>query len=333
MYCGFCCTIIKNKCHFGEIFRTYVHRTSACRNFSEMIHMKTSLLSFCFVLLSTLLHAQQTGKVDYPNLGISFTIPDGWVGQETDGGFMIGHYTIPGLILLSPHEVRNLEDMKREAAMGMSDGMTIDLRLSAEISALGNNAISADYTGTIQGQPARAFAIGIINPQGSGVNIVAMSSTTEFSQALKDAAMSVYRSLNLKKADTGDLVRQWKEGLANTRLTYMESYTSSPSYDGGMGGGYSSQTVIDLCGEGYFNFSSQGSISVGGDGVSGSSSGSNRGNGTWAIEAQTGEAVLVLRFHSGEVRSYSLDYRDDKLFLNGNRFFRTTSGDHAPACY
>lgn len=295
--------------------------------------MKTLSFLFCSLLFSLSLAAQQTGKVDYPNLGISFTIPDGWVGQETDGGFMVGHYTIPGLILLSPHEVRTLEDMKREASMGMSDGVTIDLRLSAAIKTLAANAISAEYTGTIQGQSARAVAIGLINTEGSGVNIIAMSTTGEFSPALETAAMDIYRSLVLKKADTGDLIRQWKDGLANSRLTYMESYNSTPSYDGGIGGGMNSKTVIDLCREGYFNYSSQGSISLGGDGISGSSSGSNRGNGTWSIEAQTGEAVLVLRFHNGEVKSYSLDYRDDKVFLNGTRFFRTTSGEYAPACY
>lgn len=295
--------------------------------------MRALFIILFIASLSGSLFGQQTGPVDYPALGIRFTIPEGWVGQEGDGGFMIGHYTIPGIIILSPHEVRQMEDMKREARAGMYDEQGTALQLSGTLQDLSPTAIAGNYQGSLQGTPAKAYAIGVINNVGTGVNIIAVSTPAEYSPALEKAAMDVYRSLELKKAETGPIIEEWQNALSNSRLTFLESYNSAPSYDGAIGGGMNSKTQIDLCSQGYFNFYESSSVSLGGDGISGSSSGRGQGSGTWSIKAEYGAPVLVLSFHDGSVRSFELQYQDEKIFLNGKRFMRTTSGEYAPACY
>ncbi|MEE9373884.1 MAG: hypothetical protein V3V00_12610 [Saprospiraceae bacterium] len=39
----------------------------------------------CTILSIITLNAQETGIVNYKQLGLSFEIPSGWVGQETEG--------------------------------------------------------------------------------------------------------------------------------------------------------------------------------------------------------------------------------------------------------
>ena len=84
--------------------------------------MKPSVtLFFLFaILFSQSAMAQKTGRVDYPTLGISFTIPSGWVGQETETGFLMGHNSIPGMILMIPHDQKyDLQAMRAEAQAGI----------------------------------------------------------------------------------------------------------------------------------------------------------------------------------------------------------------------
>jgi hypothetical protein len=294
--------------------------------------MKYALhLLFALVMASTLT-AQKSGSVDYPALGLSFTIPSGWVGQETEGGFAIGHNSIPGIILMLPHETRTVEQLSQEAQQGIQDANGTALTLQGSIQNLGANTIKGHYTGTLEWQPVKALGIGMVNPNGTGVTILALSTPDKYGNDLEKAASQLHTSVVFKKVDHGPILKQWEQQLANTRLTYMDSY-NSPSYtDGGISGGYSSKTKIELCAAGYFNFNSRSNMSLGGDGVSGYSHGKDQGNGTWRIDTRSGQPHLILEFYNGDVSEYSLAYDDDKLMLNGRRFFRTTAGEYAPDC-
>ena len=63
------------------------------------------------------LPAQQTGKVDYPYLGISFTIPEDWLGQEQQGFYLMGSNTTPGYLMISTHEATSLDQLRELATM------------------------------------------------------------------------------------------------------------------------------------------------------------------------------------------------------------------------
>jgi len=128
-------------------------------------------------------------------------------------------------------------------------------------------------------------------------------------------------------------VEKWKYELSNVKLTYMDSYYS-PSYsDGGISGGYESKKVFDLCKAGYFHYYGSDNTALGGDYASGYSAGSSRGSGSWDVIANAaGQPVLQLKFNGGEVWEYRIEMKDKKLFLNGDRYYRTWSGEYAPSC-
>lgn len=297
-------------------------------------------LSFFFTLLFStfflqVITAQQTGKVDYKTLGVSFEIPEGWVGQEVNGVFLIGHNTIPGVIMLTTNEARTMEQMKQEARAGIIDQQGTNLQISSDFESVANNGIGAEFEGILEYQVAKAYVIGLLNPFGSGMTIAYMTLKDLYTSQHKSAAVVLAKSVKFRKPVYGPIVKEWKEKLNGVRLTYMDSYSSidysNPNYTSG--GGYSSKTVIDLCAQGYFTFNGSHSLSVDAPGVSAGSNGNDQGAGSWKVIANTaGQAVLQLNYHNGDISEYVLTMEGDKTMLNGNRYFRTWTGENAPYC-
>jgi hypothetical protein len=289
--------------------------------------MKT-LLPLFLVAITTFFfanaQAQKTGRVDYKFLGISFTIPDGWVGQESDAALVIGSYTTPGMIVVTTHEAKTMEQLRMEARQPMQDGNGTNLMITGQLEDLGSNAIGGDLSGTMQYQAIKGYAIGVVNPHGSGVLIMTAALPAEYSDALKQAAMNIKNSLQFRQPETGQIVQQWKAQVGGRRLTYMDSYYS-PSYtDGGISGGYSSETIIELCNSGDFYHSAKSDVSASGAGVSALGYSNGQGQGKWEIKVNaTGGPILQLNFYNGEVYTYDLTFQDKYLHMNGRKYFRT----------
>ncbi|CAN0126859.1 unnamed protein product, partial [Chrysoparadoxa australica] len=121
-------------------------------------------------------------------------------------------------------------------------------------------------------------------------------------------------------------VAQWKAKFQNVRLTYMDSYSSNG------GGGYSSEEVIDLCAQGYFNFNGSNNISLGTPGSSVAQANDKMGAGKWSVVNENGQSLLVLLYNNGRAAEYQLELRDGKLFMNDYRYFMTYEGELAPNC-
>ena len=262
--------------------------------------MKSLLLPFLLVIVVNL-YGQATGKIDYKHLGLSFTIPDGWMGQEAEMGYVMA--SIPGLILLIPHDqTYTVEQLRAQARAGLNEGNGTNLQLTGTLADLGRDAVGGEFAGTLEWQPARAYVIGMHNPYGRGLTILAMTTTDQYNDNYAGYAKAVSNSIQFRKPEAKEDIGEWKEWLKNVKLTYRESYSSiSPGVDGMTGGGYNSSR--------------------------------NGGNGTWDITVGVdGSPVLSLVFNDGSTASYTLSYRDNKLYLDGERYFRIRDGDYAPNC-
>lgn len=297
--------------------------------------MKNYLTLFAILLVGSNIFGQTTGKVDYKHLGVSFTIPNGWVGQEAEMGYLIASNTIPGIILLLPHDQPyNIDQIKAQAQAGLDEGNGTNMQMSGTLENLKSNAVGAEFTGTLEWQPAKAYIIGMSNPHGYGISIMAMTTSDKFNDNYAGYAKAVMNSVQFRKPESKEDIGEWKEWMKNVKLTYMESYSSSSvGVDGMTGGGYSLSKEIDLCGAGYFIYYGSSSISTGSDNSSAFGNSQSNGNGSWDIRVgPDGNPQLVLNFNDGQVSAYTLTYKDEKLYLNGTRYFRTKSGEYAPAC-
>ncbi len=298
--------------------------------------MKNSNILFIFLLIFMMfgqLTGQQTGEVNYEQLGISFTIPDGWVGQESNGVYLMGSNSVPGFILLMVQSYPDLEAMKKDLEAGYSEGIGTNLNPTSKLEDLGNDALGAVYSGTLEGQPAKGYIIGALNPHGQEVGIMAITTAQQYSEAQPNAAKAVWRSLKFSEIKTAPIAQQWKEKLSNVKLTYMDSYYSSSYTDGGISGGYETKNIFDLCGAGYFNYYGSDNMSAGGDFSSAYSSNSSRGSGTWDVLIDAnGAPVLQLQFNNGQTWEYNIEMKEKEFYMNGKRYYRTWSGDYAPNC-
>lgn len=291
-----------------------------------MLFRKHCLIFIVLSLLSyNALANPQTGEIDYPALGIQFTVPQGWLGQETEAGFVMGSHTEAGLLLVSTHEEKSLDALKQQASQVIRDG-SVQLQKSGQFVNLNKNAIGVEFSGYADGQAAKAFIAGVLNPHGLGVTVMALTSTAAYTQRHQQLVNEVVNSLQFSKPIKPPIVDEWKQTLKGAKLTYMDSYYSSgPSYGGySTGGGYSSKVEIVLCQNGAFADSRNSSLSVDTGGAFGNTADSGQGNGSWTVVGNhRGGASLQLNYRDGSQAVYELDYREKKTYLNNTRYFRT----------
>ena len=89
------------------------------------------LFVLIFILNFSMMEAQQ--KIDLPDFGLSFTIPEGWTGSEQDDYIVLGHQSIPGLMVLSENTSADAKSLKDLAMQGLRDS-GIDLQPKSEFS-------------------------------------------------------------------------------------------------------------------------------------------------------------------------------------------------------
>ena len=294
-------------------------------------------IKFCFLALliftANNVSAQQTGKINFEQIGIAFTIPSGWMGQEADGMYLMGSNTIPGLVLMIPQNYADMEAMKKDIQAGYADAAGTVLKPEGSIEVLGDGALGVVYTGTVEGQPAKGYLIGVLNPHGQEVGILSVTTIDQYSEAQPKVAKAIWKSLEFSEPTTGPIIEQWKKDLSGVKLTYMNSYSSSSYVDGGISGGYSTKIVFDLCSAGYFNYYGSDDMSMGGDYSSAYSSNKGKGSGSWDIVVSAdGSPLLQLKFNNGKVWEYHIEWKGEEFHMDGKRYFRTWSGDNAPSC-
>lgn len=272
--------------------------------------------------------------------GLRFEPPAGWVRQPAPEGYLFVAPDQRGLLAVLPHEIPTLEALRAEAGKGLADGAGTALRLEGAVEAFGETGLAADYAGWLEGSAARARVVGLVAPRGRGATIVVATAPEHYSDEYAALAATVAESVVFSEPPAqgasagsapaqaaGAEEREWQEFLQGCRLSHFDRYDS-----GYGGGGYSDETVIDLC-SGYFTYGDHGQTvfnatdPVSGDNAYLQSGGS--GSGQWSVVRQGGESVLELRFQDGSTRSHTLGYEDGKTFLDGRRWLRTCNPNDA----
>ena len=294
--------------------------------------MQRILMALALALSCIAGHAEQTSRIDYPYLGIQFSVPSGWQGGESEEAYLMGSNTEPGLLAIFVNDAQTPADLKAETDNGIIDD-DLQLARSSDFVQVGAQGLGAQFSGYADGQAARAFIIGLINPFGQGLTIAAITSKEQYSGRYQELALALANSVAFAAPKESEKTKEWRDWLKGRRLTYMySSYSTDGSYYDASGqtyGAYSSmsRTVkIDLCSDGSFAYysSSQSSFdNVGGFG--GYASGDDT-RGRWqAATLADGETTLVLDFASGESTEYDLSYADSKVYLDDTRYFGTDS--------
>lgn len=281
----------------------------------------------CIAMTSPLL-AQDTGVKEYPYLGIQFTIPENWIGRESDVGYMLGSNTEAGFILLMPHDAQTLDELKAEAANGLFDENGTALQLKGSLDKLGDHGVGGSFSGTVEFQPAKSYIAAVINPFGKGVMVLAVTDDKNYSNRYADLAKQVASSLKFAHPKESPVAREWKETLKGAKLTYLNT-TGGSSYSGYSG--TSSRSEILLCSNQQFSYYSSNSSSFDINAGFGSANSSDNGTGKWEVASgDSGNALLKLHFNNGREFEYQISLHQNKTYLGETRYFRTY--DHGE-CY
>jgi hypothetical protein len=86
-----------------------------------------------------------TGKeIGDPSWGFKFIPPSGWVYQQATAGWILGHNTIPGMIIILPHMMQNMQEVQQEMLKGIQEEGSY-LQLTGNLTSQENNILTGDY--------------------------------------------------------------------------------------------------------------------------------------------------------------------------------------------
>jgi hypothetical protein len=228
-------------------------------------------------------------RVSDAQLGFSFVPPAGWKVQKQAQGYILGHDTLKGFILIAPHNFNSLEQIQAEAGQGLVDAQSgIQLMPTGSFQPLGANGLAAEFSGTFQGQAARAYAVGLLAPGGGGVTILTATVADAYTPDHAQAVQAIAGSMTFAAPQSDTALMQW---IAGKYWTYSGS------------GGYSSERTVHLCPDGRYYDSAESSASGSFDNrASGSDWGTasqSRGSARWTIRGTRQQGVITLTYADG----------------------------------
>ena len=274
---------------------------------------------FYFLFLSPVMTCfSQNRKVDLPEYGVSFEIPNGWNAQVEGDYIFMGHTRIPGLIVIFENTAKTPEELKKNALQGIVDE-GVSLKPEGDFT-IHENKVEGYYSGLFQGTQVKAYAVGLISRVGSGFTALVLTETSKFSSVHEEEMDKLVSSVRFSEIQGTYSTEQWKGWLAGRQLRYL--YSSGGSDYGGGYSGTSQDTQIDLCSDGTFLYYSSSSSSFDGSGGFGYAHGNEDSTGKYEIYGSTGRTYLKLGFNTGEEVVYEVTTNDeDHTLLDGTRYF------------
>lgn len=292
-------------------------RLSALRGWGAMLALLGGLAATAVNAGST-----DAGRViALPQQGLRITLPAGFEAQEVAAGLLLRSAALAGIVLITPHEHRDLAALRRDAEAGLADGGGTELRLHGELRAVGESGLAGEFRGRLDGAPARAHIVGLINPFGDGLTVIAATTPEQYGTAHEALALRLARAIVFEPPRPPAIVDEWRQVLSNRRLA---RHTSSYSSSGGGYSGFQSSVEFHLCADGRFGYGARESGSTQGGGVVGSTRGGQNAQGRYEVIADAaGQPWLQLRYEGGRVERYRLTMVGGRTHLNGERYFRT----------
>ncbi|WP_299211766.1 hypothetical protein [uncultured Dokdonia sp.] len=265
-------------------------------------------LLFFFQLKS---NAQQ--QVSLEDFGLSFTLPAGWTGDIQGDYIVLGHTSIPGMMILSENSNRTIEAVVSMAQQGIqADGF--NLTADGTFKTVSSKRAEGFYKGTYDYSTAvKAYAIGLIDGQGKGMSILVLTETNAFANDHINAANQLAKSVQFFTPKASPATLQWQNQLVGKKLTHR--YTS------GGAGGSSVTRIITLCANGTFTFYANTHANLDGPGGFGYANSNQDSRGNYTIYSIQNNSYLTLHFENGKESEYTLT-RDENgyTFLESSRY-------------
>ena len=237
----------------------------------------------------------------------SFDAPQGWQYQKDMNGATLGHNTVPGLILLFPHELKTISELKIQMQQGLNEDEGY-LQLQGKLHTMGKNTLVGDYTGIYQMQQVKAKGYGTFSPYSGGAFVIAMSTPQSYSSQLLAAGKAIVKSIRYKKIDNSKRTN-------NTRMSeyFVGKWSTYTKYSETHIYFYPNGTYVSTNSSSYGN--SDASM-----GATWGMAGDNNNRGSWQVQGNMKSGRITLTAQNGE-HSY-IDYRiqGPEMYFNGTLY-------------
>lgn len=274
-------------------------------------------LVFIFQFIAITAFSQKA--VSFQELGLSFELPEGWNGQIQEEYYLVGHETMPGLMIIFQNSAANTKELKASAQQGIYDE-GVQLKPSSGFELKGSNKIEGFYEGIFDGAQVKCFGVGIINSKGSGITILMITTKDQFTDRHISEAKKLASSVVFSEASDSEQTVAWKDDLVGRQLRYIDTNTSS-DYDGGMSG-TSDDIIIKLYADGNFYYYSNSSASFSAQSGFGYTDATKSNEGNFTIYSIGVDSYLELTFLDGKIYEYTLTKSGEgETYLNGERYF------------
>jgi hypothetical protein len=249
--------------------------------------------------------------------GFTFAVPEGWLYQQGPDGAVLGHNSIPGMIIVMPHMTQNVQEVLGEMRQGLVEE-GVQLYPAGDLRKIDSGIIAGDYQGLFNGQRVKATVIGTVSSEGGGAYIFALALPQEFNDELGSAAMSIAQNMHYVKSDSGSLMAHfagsWASFSSNTE-DYITFFAN---------GTYTNEYVASYSGEFTDAFSGE---QTGNWGVAGG----DQELGTWTIRGNRKSGMIILKSSDGS--TYEINYQVhvengvtywSEYYFNGSFYMKNT---------
>jgi len=243
-----------------------------------------------------------------PLVGLKARVPEGWFGTLPQGEevfLLIPTTSQTGYMFINAHK-QPLSDFPErwKQTFSLTDAITITLKDEPQIKD-GKLCAEFDVMGTAE--PAVAYAEALPGKEGFTIVFILLSPLKDYESFRKDFSVLV-NSAALEEPTIGDKYGDlvWGAFLQNKHLM---SYISA--------GHQREKNEVWLCVDGTF----RSKIKAGklASELKRQYRGTNKG--TWRAEGTGKNGQLYLTFNSKEPLTLEMEISDDKIFLNGSRYF------------
>lgn len=242
-------------------------------------------------------------EVGEQSWGFKFRPPVGWKSQKTGEGIILGHDTIPGMIIVMPNTDNNLNQLKKSMEEGLSEE-GIMLSLKGQLRSLGNNSFSGEYEGMLNNQPVKAHGIGIVSPFNRGVYIIALTTPDKYGKEIITASNAIARSIQFFKVEASGLMQNFVGTWTNYTTNTATTITLAPN------GAYYENYEASYSGK----FSDSGGDDLGSWG----NAGQDQSQGTWTVVGDRRQGKIIIRLQGGNenVIEYRVHEENGQTYWN-----------------
>jgi hypothetical protein len=247
-------------------------------------------------------------ELEAPNLGVGFTLPEGWVGQLPEGADMFVMTPDDRSYVFATADEMSVEGIRTVFARPLELGNGIVLRPKGPATVDGETVGTVfDVTGTPE--PYAGEARARVGAHGVGIGFIAVGPAAEreaLSRVLERlvAGVTFAAPRQPPEQEAGD-------GTADDWATYMRGRYIARLYTNS---GYGEKDEFWLCSDGSFRHV---------DHAYGDAGVYHREHfGRWQATGTGNDGTLVLGYDDGSTANRQLQYRDDKLYLDGTQYLR-----------